>query len=170
MVPRWPLLYLLGGPAAAFDQLGSSAGGVTVEPAEPRSLAELDEAWTGVWRPDDHEYAAPFDRAAVLVVRRGDEPVAFGYAGHAPTAPRERLFIAPLMARSVEDAPVAVGAILGAMARAGVVAIEIPIPGPHPALAPLIRAGFRIADRDQYVASEDGLIDALRRVPDPSFA
>jgi GNAT superfamily N-acetyltransferase len=169
MVPRWTLLYVRGNPSTLPDELRPPPDVVT-EAAEPRALAELDKAWTGVRRPEDHEYAASFDRAMVLVVHRGAEPIAFGYVGHAPITPPERLFVGPIMATTAADAAVGVGAILDAVASAGVASVEIPIPGPHPALVPLIRAGFRIADRDLYVASEDGLIDPDRRVPDPSFA
>jgi GNAT superfamily N-acetyltransferase len=169
MVPRWTLLYVRGDPAGLREELRPPED-VVAEPAEPEALADLDRAWTGVWRPEDHEYAAHFDQAKALVVRRGAEPIAFGYAGHAPTTPRERLFIGPVMAGTVDDASVGVGAILDDVARTGVAAVEIAIPGPHPALVPLIRAGFRIADRDLYVASQEGLIDPGRRIPDPSFA
>jgi hypothetical protein len=43
------------------------------------------------------------------------------------------------------------------------------LPGPHPATIPLLRTGWRVVDRDVYVASEPGLMDPERRIPDPTF-
>jgi hypothetical protein len=43
------------------------------------------------------------------------------------------------------------------------------IQGPSPALRPLLDLGFRIADRDQYMASEPGLIDPARLIPNPGM-
>jgi hypothetical protein len=42
--------------------------------------------------------------------------------------------------------------------------------GHHPATVSLLRAGWRIEDRDIYVASEPGLLDPERRLADPTFA
>jgi len=41
--------------------------------------------------------------------------------------------------------------------------------GPSPALRPLLDLGFRIADRDQFMASEPGLIDPARLIPNPGM-
>ena len=39
------------------------------------------------------------------------------------------------------------------------------VPGPSPLLPVLLRAGFRIRDRDTFMASEPGLIDAATELP-----
>jgi hypothetical protein len=35
---------------------------------------------------------------------------------------------------------------------------------------PLLRAGWRVEDRDIYVASHPSLLDPMRHLPDPTFA
>jgi hypothetical protein len=40
--------------------------------------------------------------------------------------------------------------------------------GPHPALKPLLDAGFRIVERDTWCETPLGLVDPTRIVPDPS--
>ena len=49
--------------------------------------------------------------------------------------------------------------------RAGVVCL----PGPHPAVRPLLAAGWRVAEFDLYMATEPGLLDPGRVVPSPAL-
>ena len=78
--------------------------------------------------------------------------------------------------------PVPGGAMLGPavagaadlVALAGAVAaahgrVKLAIPGPHPALQPLLEAGLRIVDADTYMATEPGLDDLERRIPHPDL-
>ena len=78
--------------------------------------------------------------------------------------------------------PVPGGAMLGPavadaadlVALAGAVAaahgrVKLAIPGPHPALQPLLEAGLRVADADTYMATEPGLDDLERRIPHPDL-
>jgi len=44
------------------------------------------------------------------------------------------------------------------------------LPAPHPATRRLLAAGWRIEEFDLYMASELGLVDALRLAPSPSLA
>jgi hypothetical protein len=43
------------------------------------------------------------------------------------------------------------------------------LPGPHPALRPLLDAGARIRDRDTFMASQPDLVDPTRLLPHPAF-
>jgi hypothetical protein len=43
------------------------------------------------------------------------------------------------------------------------------IQGPSPVLRPLLDLGFRIADRDQFMSSEPGLVDPARLIPNPGM-
>ena len=43
------------------------------------------------------------------------------------------------------------------------------VPGPHPVLAALLERGARIAGRDQFCATDPGLLDPLRVLPNPGF-
>jgi hypothetical protein len=54
-------------------------------------------------------------------------------------------------------------------AKSGIELLGMSLPGPHPATVLLLRAGWRIADRDMYMGSEPGLMDPERRIPDPTF-
>ena len=47
---------------------------------------------------------------------------------------------------------------------------QVLLPGPHPAVRPLLGAGWRVTDMDLYMASEAGLLDPRRAVPSPSAA
>ena len=44
------------------------------------------------------------------------------------------------------------------------------LPGPHPAVRPLLAAGWRVAEFDLYMATEPGLLDPSRAVPSPALA
>ena len=52
----------------------------------------------------------------------------------------------------------------------GIGSLGLRLGGQHAAVVPLLRTGWRITDRDVYVASEQGLMDPERRIPDPTFA
>ena len=41
--------------------------------------------------------------------------------------------------------------------------------GPHPVLRPLLEAGLRIVDRDQFLASDPTLVDPVRLIPNPGM-
>ena len=41
--------------------------------------------------------------------------------------------------------------------------------GPSPVLRALLDLGFQVTDRDQYMASEPGLVDPARLVPNPGM-
>jgi hypothetical protein len=43
------------------------------------------------------------------------------------------------------------------------------MPGPNPAVRPLLEAGFRIEERDTYMASEPDLVDPARLLPNPGM-
>jgi hypothetical protein len=44
--------------------------------------------------------------------------------------------------------------------------VHLSLPGPHPALRPLLEGGLRITDADSYMASRPGVHDLERYVPD----
>jgi hypothetical protein len=48
-------------------------------------------------------------------------------------------------------------------------AVHLVLPGPHPALASLLEAGLRITSQDTYMASQPGVHDLTRYVPDPDL-
>jgi hypothetical protein len=75
------------------------------------------------------------------------------------------------MAPEVTDADAA-GAVLTLLASLDAPAgrAQVFLPAPHPAVRPLLEAGWRVSDMDLYMASEPGLLDPRRAVPCPSAA
>jgi len=48
---------------------------------------------------------------------------------------------------------------------AGLGPLRVALPGPHPALRPLLAAGLRIAEQDTLMASRPDVLDLERYVP-----
>jgi hypothetical protein len=44
------------------------------------------------------------------------------------------------------------------------------LPAPHPAVRPLLAAGWRVGEFDLFMATEPGLIDPRRAAPSPALA
>jgi GNAT superfamily N-acetyltransferase len=159
----WPLLYV-GGPVAALP----GPAGWSVTPADPAEVAAAEAGWTGVDRAADHQAWAARPHGQSVLVSRGGVLLAAGtLAGHGDEYGIVHLAIAPEVADPDAAAPVlAVLASLDAPeGRARVI-----LPAPHPAVRPLLAAGWRVSDMDLYMASEPGLLDARRAVPCPSGA
>jgi GNAT superfamily N-acetyltransferase len=161
MQPIWPSLYLQG----VASTLPSPGGAVRTESAESGRLAALERAWTGIDRSVDHAYWAGMAGADPFVVLDGDEVAGFGYARVRQAAPIravDRLVIHP------DADPVAT--TIAAMARAGQGGpVFVCLLGVHPAIRPLLEAGFRIVDRDQFMTSDPGVLDPVRHVPNPGM-
>jgi GNAT superfamily N-acetyltransferase len=134
MVPRWPLLYLVGEPVRSDTALRAC----TVSAAEA-SAAELK--LTGRDRGPDYAY---WENG--LLVLDGREIVAAG-----ATSP-ERLF----HLASARDPEACLLAALSAFEQDQV---RLSLPGPHPALRTLLDARWRIEDQDCYMSSSEKLVD-----------
>ena len=169
MVPRWLALYLRGEPKALPPVRGFEA-----DRAAPETLAELERSWGGVDRPEDHAYWAAAPQAVPMTVRLHGEAVAFAYLafeGHAqPAWEVSSMGVAPGVGTADGSAAAVVAAVLGSAADLGIASVGIVMAGHHAATVPLLRAGWRIEDRDIYVASEPDLLDPNRRILDPTFA
>ncbi len=161
MTPLWPSLYTHG----PTHLLPANADGLTIEDADADGLSGLERAWTGHKRADDHAYWAAMPGADAFTLRDGGEVVAFGHARSRQmvrTRVLDRLVIHP-------DAD-PVTTTLAAMARAGREGdVLVCLLGPHPALRPLLEAGFQIVDRDQFLTSAPDLVDPERLVPNPGM-
>jgi GNAT superfamily N-acetyltransferase len=161
MVPLWPSLYVQGRGA----DLPATGDTVVTEDATEAELAELERAWTGLDRSVDHAYWASMPDPDAFVVRQDGAIAGFGYARSRQAAPirvLDRLLIHP------DADPVATTiAAMRRSARTG--AVLVCLGGPHPALPPLLEAGFRIVDRDQFLASDPDLVDPIRLVPNPGM-
>ena len=156
----WPLLYLRGRVDAV-----AAPDGWQVEPATPAEVAALELAWTGVDRSDDHLAWSRRPGGAGLLARRRGQVMASGTAGGADGEyGATHLALAPSA-----DAADAVLAMLAALRPEDGQAV-VCLPGPHPAVRPLLAAGWRVAEFDLYMATEPGLLDPSRAVPSPALA
>ncbi len=161
MTPSWPLLSVEG-PVARLDM---AAPALETEAADPPRLAALELAWTGADRSVDHRFwASQADSDAFVVLDRG-EPVGLAIArGRQASDARalDRMVVRP---NTEPIAPIL--AALRRAGRAGVVSVSIP--GPSPVLPILLGAGFRIRDRNQFLATDPELIDPSRFLPNPGM-
>ena len=161
MAPLWPIL-LVEGPAAL---LAAPQRPIEIEPAEPARLAGLERDWTGADRPADHAFWASQAGADSFVVLDSGEPIALAYArARQVSAARaiDRLLVRP----GAEPVQPTLAALRHGGRDATIVAW---IPGPSPVLPALLAAGFRIGDRAQFMASDPGLVDPARLVPNPGM-
>ena len=159
MTPLWPCLYLQGAAA----RLPGRRAGLVTEDASPSDLAALEQAWTGIDRAGDHAHWGAMPQADQFVIRDGGDVIAFGYA-------RARQIVPTRMLHRLVSHPGAdpVAATLAALLRTGRDGgqVMVSLPGPHPALRPLLDAGIRIADHDQFMASDPSIVDPVLLIPD----
>jgi GNAT superfamily N-acetyltransferase len=156
----WPLLYLRGRVDAVEPPDGWRA-----EPATPAEVAALELAWSGVDRSEDHLAWARRPGGAGLLARRGGQVVAAGTAGGAGG----EYGVTHLALAPSADAADAVLTVLSGLQAADGQAV-VRLPGPHPAVRPLLAAGWRVAEFDLYMATEPGPLDPSRAVPSPALA
>jgi GNAT superfamily N-acetyltransferase len=161
MQPLWPSLYVQGA-ATNLPEIGTT---LTVETTTEAELAELELAWTGFDRSADHAYWASMADVDPFLVRQDGAIAALGYGRARQAAPirvLDRLVIHP----GADPVATTIAALRRA-ARGGPVLVCLG--GPHPALRPLLEAGLRIVDRDQFLASDPKLVDPVRLIPNPGM-
>jgi len=161
MIPLWTSIYVEGAVASLAD----SPGALWMEAATAARVAEAERIWTGQDRRLDHSFWASQIDADPFVVLDGGEVVGAGHARARQASPvraLDRLVVHP------DAEPVAV--TLAAIRRAGREgSVLVCVQGPNPVLKPLLEMGFRIADRDTYLASRADLIDPTRLIPHPGM-
>ncbi|MCY3783387.1 MAG: GNAT family N-acetyltransferase [Chloroflexi bacterium] len=149
MTPRWPVYELR---AEQFD-LQSLDGGVEA------AVAAVDDPAFIAWdarvgkrhRPQDLTFVANEVAAQPLWFRRGGATVGYGLvAQRMADEPKQSgtYALGPLGVGDPADAGACVAAALK-WARPRARAVRLDVPAPHPALAPLLEAGFRIVEDDQ---------------------
>jgi GNAT superfamily N-acetyltransferase len=163
LVPRWPHLYLEA-PVADLDVPPSRAVVVSTS-WDDRDWIACDARLAGRDRSVDHVYFRG-PREGMPVWFRVDGRT-IGYGAFQRRA-KDMVALGPV---GVDDPAFAVPCVLAAAhaARALRPVVHIQIPGPHPALAPLLQAGFRIVDQDTFMANPGSdPIDPARYVPSSS--
>jgi GNAT superfamily N-acetyltransferase len=161
MQPIWPSLYVQG-PASLLPSPGAA---LRTETADPGRLARLEREWTGVDRSIDHGYWAGMAGSDPFVVLDGEQVAGLGYARSRQAAP---IRVVDRLVIHRDADPVAT--TLAAMVRAGRDGpVFVCLLGVHPALRPLLDAGFRVVDRDQFMTSDPDVLDPVRLVPNPGM-
>jgi GNAT superfamily N-acetyltransferase len=159
----WPLLYLAGDVRALAAPSGWSAGLST-----PERVAALEHGWTGAGRAAEHRAWAARPAGRSVEAQRGGEVLAAGtVAGAGQEYGLVHMAVAPQA--SDDDARDAVFAVLASLDPPGGQA-RVCLPGPHPAVRPLLVAGWRNGYIDLFMATDPGLLDPRRAVPSPAMA
>jgi GNAT superfamily N-acetyltransferase len=161
MTPLWICLYLEG-DASLLPPVDPS---LALRDAIPDELAQLEAAWTGATRPDDHAYWADQPQADPFVVDDAEGPVAFGYGRAKQVTPTRALN--RLLVRPGADPIPSIVASLARAARGG--RVQGCLLGPNPALPLLLEAGFHVVDHDQFLCSDPSLVDPARFLPNPGM-
>jgi len=139
LVPSWPLLYLTGEPTRV------PSGALSAERVDATAAARADAALTSAAvRSADYEHWTSRQSGVGLVIRNGDVVVAAG-AGKPGELPH----------LTCADPSQASAALFAALAALACDQVSFCLPGPHPALRPLLQAGFRINDYDIAMSTPD---------------
>lgn len=143
---------------------------IDVEVAEARpddpELQRWDTEIGGRARSDDLAFWVREQRAIPLWLQRRGERIGYAYvrwSGESLWYPNA-CSLGPIGVKSSDDAAVCALAVVG-WARQRSATLRIDLPGPHPALAPLLDAGFQIVYVETFVSSaRTPLFDAHRYV------
>ena len=163
MRPSWTSLYVRVEPAALARlpaDAGLVAAAVTVDEAADHALA-----LSGIDRRADFAFYAAQPDAAGFVIRDNEAVAAVVWA-HRDDEGHGRALAHATIARDADPARAAAAAFRAAANGESVWGC---IPGPHPALAPLLEGGARIVDRDTYCTSDPGWLDPERILPNPGL-
>jgi hypothetical protein len=147
--------------------LPASSAALSTRDASADELAETERTWSGHDRSAAWAHWTEQTAADNFVVLDGAQVVAIGSARvrqHSRLRVLNRLVVHP--DPGVDPVPATLAAIRRS-GRGGEVVASIQ--GPSPVLRPLLELGFRIADRDQYMASEPDLFDPARLIPNPGM-
>ena len=175
MLPLWPNLWLVGDPergARRLDWLpGADLELVEASPDDP-ALAAWDLRHFGYARPRDLAWLVESRAALPVWFQRAGATIGYGLVQR--DCP-ESLWrpgawtVGPIGAETPADARDCVcAAVRWAAQRSG--AARIGVPGPHPALTPLIEAGCRLVYNETFLASPDAALpDFTRYLPGGVF-
>jgi len=156
MQAYWPDLYLDGDPSTL-----PAVDGLTVVDAPFADVAELEHAWAGVDRTPDLPYWSTLPDARPFVVRRAGRTVGAGIGRARLTGSGRSMHEA--MAAPGEDGP---GILLAAL-RHGLAGSTLGggcVPGASPLARRLLELGFRVVDRDTFLASDPRIVDPEREI------
>jgi GNAT superfamily N-acetyltransferase len=153
MHPQWPNLCLRAN-APAPDALPPPDVTVAEGRADDPELVRWDAECSGRLRPEDHAFWVREQRAVPLWFQRQGTVVGYGYVrlGAGTLSYPEACTLGPIGARTPADARACVLAAV-AWARPHAAVLRIDVPGPHPSLAALLDAHFRIVDVETFMSA-----------------
>lgn len=164
MAPRWP----------NFD-IENDSGALSFPPESPVELVPVDledvdlVAWdaeiSGRSRPLDFRFWHEHEQGAAFWCRRNGQIVGYAVARFAAsrTFNPEAAVIGPVGVRDPAHAAACVVAVTR-WAASSAPYVKMAIPGPHPALVPLLASGLRIVYTQLYGSSAAGIVDPERYV------
>jgi GNAT superfamily N-acetyltransferase len=160
--PRWPLLYL----EVAAGRLGPHDDDVDVRTADVADTSRLSVAWSGIDRTADFAFYARLPDASGFVVMIHDRVAAMGWARRELVPPKGRWLDHASIAPDADPVRAAFAVL---RAAAGGDRLGAAVPGPHPAVAPLLEHGVRIGGQDTFCATDPNLFDPDRIFPSPGL-
>lgn len=177
MRPLWPNYWLVADPmwgAHGLDTLpGADIELVAAAPdgVDGLALATWDARHFGYARPHDIAWLLHEREAQPLWFRRAGETIGYGFVQRRSESQwsDDVWTIGPIGAETAEDARDCVSAATR-WASQRTRSVRLGIPGPHPALLPLIDAGCRIVYIETFLASEGArFFDPTRYLPGGVF-
>ncbi len=167
MRPVLPLLYLSGTRAAA-----AALAGADVELREPGgALADavrLDAGASARERPHELAFLAATPGGRLLLALDAARAVGYGAVRAVVVGGERHAFLGPVGAVD-EDAMDRTTRELVRTAAERAARVHVAVLGPHPSLAALLEAGFRIVDRDTVMCTRLDLLDGTRYAPNPDL-
>ena len=138
---------------------------VDADPGDPEIIA-WDAQISGRLRPEDHAYWQATVRGTPVWCRRHGVVVGYGYVQPVPASGRrpESLIVGPVGVRSPDHAEACLLAIVRS-AAARTELLHLAVPGAHPGLAPLTRAGFRVKYVETFCSSGGAVFDPRTYTP-----
>ena len=167
MTPVWPLYYLQRPRAAADRPLPPRPRGAVVRQITVPELVSAFAELSGLDRSLD---------IATWSARRGGTAIAIELDGQLALAgsvrnghdENVRWLDAAVIASDADPVAALAAALASPEVHRPDGSVGLCLGGPHPALRPLLDAGFQIVDRDTWCETPVGLVDPARVVPDPS--
>jgi hypothetical protein len=153
MRPQWPNFCLRLEAHASSEKWHTDLKIVEADPDDP-ALVAWDAQVSGRRRPQDHAYWVSEQQAIPLWFQQDGTTIGYGYVrlGAGTLWFPEACTLGPIGAQTPAEALSCVLAAADwAYQRANILLIDVP--GPHPALAPLLERRFRITYVETYVSS-----------------
>ncbi len=168
MTPEWPdfVIHVERERWRPPDLMATDVEVIEAARMEP-DLLVFDAEVSGRERPQEHGYWLEECAGTPFWFQREGRRVGFGYVRLAPETPlqaRDTAVIGPVGVRDSADAVACVlAAVSWALERAP--GAHLLVPGPHPALRPLLAAGGRIEYVETFLCSAPPPVDATRYLP-----